>query len=412
MKKLFWITLTSILAILSVVQIQVQAADRKVIYFKEASCNECAAVEGYMDGVGKGYDIDEDYILKMENAGIEVIVYDVQINADVPEYAYTDDEGNEVIPSAQDVFIAYSDTYGHTFYGVPVMFVGDQFFYRASTIKDAVDDNTIFELSDDPMLEVSVYDGQAAERITGFVGFLLVLVSGLIDGFNPCAIALLLLFISFLGFSDNKRILTYVSITYIFAIFISYYAMGSLLYTFIETNRDTFSLFGTILAWIIMLIAFLLFLLNLYDFWQSRQEQYGKFKSQLPKWIQKMNKRILRVFTEAMNDDSNKGLIRLLSLTFVLGLILSLTEILCTGGIYFVVIGTMSDLDTAMPYILLIFYNIMFVAPLIVIALVAIRMKSVNTVSNWVREHMTIIKLANTLLFLFIFVYFFFRVFF
>lgn len=410
MKRIFWMFTASIVAILSVVQTQVQAADRQVIFFKEATCEECAEVEGFMSGVGKGYEEDEDYILKMENAGIEVIVYDIQINPDLPEYAYEDEDGVIVTPSTRDVFFAFSDTYGHSLYDVPVIFVGDQYFQGASTIKDAVDNNTVYDLSDDGLLDVSVYDGQATDTITGFVGFLLVLVGGLIDGFNPCAIALLLLFISFLGFSDNKRILTYVSITYIFAIYISYYAMGSFLYAFIDTNRETFALFGTIFAWIIMLLTFFLFVLNFYDFWQSRKEQYGKFKSQLPKWIQKMNKRILKVFTEAMNDDTNKGLFRLLSLTFVLGLILSLTEILCTGGIYFAVIGAMSELDTAMPYILLIFYNIMFVAPLIVIALVAIRMKSVNTVSNWVREHMTIIKFANAMLFFIIFVYFLFRI--
>jgi cytochrome c biogenesis protein CcdA len=411
MKKLFWITVASILALVSVVQAPVQAADRKVLFFKEASCTECAEVEGFMTGVGTGYDEEEDYILKMENAGIEVIVYDIQLNPDLQEYAYENSDGEMVTPSTRDVFFAYSDEYGHSLYGVPVIFVGDQYFYGANTIKDAVDNNTVFDLSDDGLLEVSVYDGQATDRITGFIGFLLVLVGGLIDGFNPCAIALLLLFISFLGFSDNKRILTYVSITYIFAIYISYYAMGSILYTFIDTNRDTFELFGTIFAWVIMLLTFFLFILNFYDFWQSRQEQYGKFKSQLPKWIQKMNKRILKVFTEAMNDDSDRGLFRLLSLTFVLGLILSLTEILCTGGIYFAVIGAMSELDTAIPYILLIFYNIMFVLPLIIIALVAIKMKSVNTVSNWVREHMTVIKFANAMLFFVIFLYFLFRIF-
>jgi hypothetical protein len=67
-------------------------------------------------------------------------------------------------------------------------------------------------------------------------------------------------------------------------------------------------------------------------------------------------------------------------------------------------------METAYAYILLLVYNLMFVMPLIVIAVTAIRLKSIVTVSNWVREHMAGIKLGNAILFFTIFVFFLFRI--
>jgi hypothetical protein len=155
-----------------------------------------------------------------------------------------------------------------------------------------------------------------------------------------------------------------------------------------------------------------LFLFNLYDFFVSRNEDYGKIKNQLPKWIQKMNKRIMRTFTNAMNDEGSKGnLASVIGLTFVLGLTMSLTEFLCTGQIYLGILDGVRYFQETYAYIALLSYNVMFVLPMIVIAVISIRLKGVGTTSNWIREHMHIIKFLNAMLFLGLAIFYAFRLF-
>ena len=111
------------------------------------------------------------------------------------------------------------------------------------------------------------------------------------------------------------------------------------------------------------------------------------------------------------DEDNKKGIIAVMALTFVLGLTLSITELVCTGQIYVAIVNTVRYEEVSYAYFLLVSYNIMFVIPLIIIAVIAIRGKGVISTSNFIREHLHIIKILNALLFLIIAVYFYFRIF-
>lgn len=223
---------------------------------------------------------------------------------------------------------------------------------------------------------------------------------------------MLLLFVSLLGFSDNKRILILVSVTYIFALFISYFLIGTFLLNFLIKFSAQAHLINIIISWFVALLCSFLFLLNIYDFFMSRLEKYEKVKNQLPKWIQRYNKKLIKSFTNLINDKENKkGLLAVLGLTFILGIALSVTELICTGQIYLGIIYGIHYLDSFYAYIALFFYNLMFVLPLIIIAVFAIKGKGVMSTSNWIREHLHIIKLLSALFFLGIAIYFFTRIF-
>jgi cytochrome c biogenesis protein CcdA len=411
MKKVMLMSLFLLLIFTSLAPNETLSESHVVVYFKETTCEVCAAFQGYMDGVGEGYDVSMDYVKKMEDQGITVIIYDIMENPVVPEYNYVDADGNEVEVTALDVFAAFNTSYGRTISTVPVVFAGDQYFDGLENLRQAIDNGTIYEKSASPLIEVNVEKGQAYQELTGFFGFLLVLGAGLLDGFNPCAIALLLLFISLLGFSDNKKRLILVSFVYISALFLSYFLIGAFLLEVLQKFSAELAVIGTIINWFVLFLVFFLFLFNMYDFIQARNERYGKIKNQLPKWIQRYNKKIVQSFTSLINGDQNKGLFGVLILTFTLGILLSITELVCTGQIYFGILYGIHTMQSAYAYILLLFYNLMFVLPLIVIAVVSVRLKSTFSVSNWVREHLPTIKLLNALLFFIIFLYFFNRLF-
>ncbi len=111
------------------------------------------------------------------------------------------------------------------------------------------------------------------------------------------------------------------------------------------------------------------------------------------------------------NKESKKGIISILVLTFILGITLSITELICTGQIYVTIVNEIKYKDVGYSYFLLLSYNIMFVIPLIVIAVVSITGKGIVTTSNYIREHLHIIKILNALLFLIIAIIFYFRIF-
>jgi len=104
-------------------------------------------------------------------------------------------------------------------------------------------------------------------------------------------------------------------------------------------------------------------------------------------------------------------LVPILALTFVLGITLSVTDLLCTGQIYFSILYGIHTLNSVYGYIALLAYNLMFVLPLIVIAVIAIKGQGVMATSNFIRERMDLIKLLNAILFLGIAIYYFSRIF-
>ncbi len=413
MKKTYKYILMMILVLGSLVGlVQTRAVTSEVVYFKEATCIVCQEVTGTIQGV---YHEDLDYIKKMEDAGITVYIIDILPRAEVPSSLPSNIVFDNTEPySTNDIFSAFTAVYQiHTQDAdVPIVFAGDKAYIGIEAIKEAFDNGELSTKSQESLLEVNVTAGQAYEKLKSVLGFISILAAGLLDGFNPCAIALLLLFISLLGFTEKKRVLILVSITYIFALFISYFLIGTILLEVLNTYVKEITIVNTILSWIIFLIVSFLFLFNMYDYVMSKNKNYEKIKNQLPKWIQRMNKKIMKTFTNVINDDeNNKGLLAVIALTFVLGVTLSITELVCTGQIYFGILDGISYYKEIYAYIALFFYNIMFVVPLIIIAVISIRGQGVMATSNWVREHMHVIKLLNSLLFLGIALYYVYRIF-
>jgi cytochrome c biogenesis protein CcdA len=398
----FTIFLLSIITQLEVVK----ADNNTVYYFKESTCLVCQSLEGKDGGV--------NYIERIENLGITIITIDIlDTQNTITTFLDHVSIANEDFTNADsyDAFLkAYEVQSSES--SVPIMFVGDT-YYTSDMIKNKVDNQDILSDVVDPFKEVIIYSGSTYENISSFLGYLTVLGAGLLDGFNPCAIALLLLFVSLLGFSNNKKVLLAVSFTYIFALFISYLLIGVLLFnllTYLTQYQDTFELINFLISVIVFIVALVLIVLNLLDYRASKNKKYGDIRNQLPKWIQKMNKRILSVYKGVVDGTNNTALWVVMVVTFLLGITLSITEFVCTGQIYLGVLTGIHTSDDIYPYFALISYNIMFIIPLVLIAFFSIKGKGVMATSNWIREHMSTIKLLNATFFILIAIYFLTRI--
>lgn len=426
MKKFKLLLIALVIGLFSVTEVNLQEVNadtvNTIVYFYEPTCLDCQGLIGnglYDSTVHDGtystdnanYNEDEDYIKKIKEAGINIIYVDLFQQGPIthlPDNTIVDEDN---LPLAGDVLFSYKEAYDDdSDYASATMFVGSK-AYHADEIKDAFDSGEFQLEAAKGLLEVNVSAGQSYNNIKGFFGFLGVLGAGFLDGFNPCAIALLLMFISLVGFTENKRVLITVSVTYILTMYMTYFLIGLGLMSALEAFVQNSNLVN-IVNWGIFILVLVFFLFNLYDFFVTRKQEYGKVKNQLPKWIKRMNNRIIKTFTGAMDEQGGKGnLTGVILLTFFLGLTLSFTEFVCTGQIYLGILDGVRQFQTGYAYFALASYNFMFVLPMIVIAVIAIKSESIIGVSNWMREHLHLIKLGNTLLFLGIAIYYAFRIF-
>lgn len=344
-----------------------------VVYFKSWGCSECAATE--------------EYIEKLKNLGVKVVEVDISKS------------GNT------ELFFKYSEVYDVKTTTVPLIFSGDNYYHSYNTIKNEFDD--IVSNSTKPLLEVE-YTTVDTSKYEGIVGYLFVLFGGLIDGVNPCAMAMLILFVGLLlGAKAKKSTMINVSIAYIFGLFITYFALGLFLMEFINKLSPFISNLSFYISIFIIVFALFFFALNLYDYFVSKNKDYKKIKNQLPKPIQRFNKKIISFFSDKLN---NKNLFVVYLLSFTLAVIIALTEFLCTGQVYLPIIMLIIEHSTGVEgTIKLLLYNIMFVVPLIIIAVIAIKAKSAIETSNVIREKLHIIKLITSILFLLIAVYYILR---
>ncbi len=354
-------------------QDDLQSAD--ALYFASRFCSACQKLENekiIVNLIEEGYDIKVFYL--EDDQEYTKLLYDVQFTYDV-------------------------DFFGTSL--TPVIFVGDTYFVGYTDIKNSVDSNNLQNIMDqDQLLTIR----SAPDADFSLITFVLL---GFVDGVNPCAIAMLLLFISMLSFSDNTKTLLKISFIFISAIFVSYFLFGTILYSTLSSLSGLSPLLDVI-PWIIVGISAIVVILNLYDFIVTMLKRYDKVKNQLPNRIQKFNKKMMHKFTQKLEE----GSVMIYLIAFFIGVVISFTEFLCTGQAYFTAILHLIHFSSHIGrgLILLLIYNFIFVLPLIIIAVVAAKTKSIMSISVFMREKLHWIKLFNVLVFLAIIIYYIFFV--
>jgi len=342
-----------------------------VVYFGSRFCQVCTALE----------ETDQAFE-RMEAQGLVVKKYVLE-----EDTSYT------------KLFRNYQFTYDvpQNSASVPIIFVGEKYFSGRTAINDAIDSGMLVTIS---QTEVAPEILTAPPSDFSLVYFILL---GFVDGVNPCAIAMLLIFISMLGFTKKKRILLQVSLTFIFAIFISYFLFGTILYRYLN-QLQFLSFLVRAVPWIMIGLSGFLFILNFYDFVVTMLQKYNLVKNQLPSGVQKFNRRLMEKFTKTMEEESKMIYV----ITFMIGLVISFTEFLCTGQAYLTAILHLIHFTDHLSrgLILLLVYNFIFVLPLIVITLIALKTQSIVSISVFMREKLHWIKLFNALVFLAILIYY------
>ncbi len=233
---------------------------------------------------------------------------------------------------------------------VPAVFIGDRAFIGEGPIKDNLESSIQYFEKNKPIcplnyskVEGNVHDVNPIEPIKLTLPILV--AAAALDSINPCAFAVLIFLLSYLiALGARSRILK-VGTTYIVMVYIVYFISGLGLLTVIQTTN-----LAVAVRDVVAVISIFIGLINVKEFfWEGKGIKLAIPESQKP--------RIERYIHKAS-----------VPAALVLGVLVAMVELPCTGGPYLGILAMISNEMTrnqAIPYLLL--YNVIFVLPLFII---------------------------------------------
>ncbi len=235
------------------------------------------------------------------------------------------------------------------------------------------------------------------------ITFWAIVGSGLVDGINPCAFAVIVFFISFLTvYKYNRKEIILVGAAYCFAVFCAYLLLGLGLFKFLYAMQG-FSYVIKAFYIVTAGLCFVFFALSIYDFWvyQKTKKSDGMIL-QLPQSLKVRIHKIMGFFLR----DKNKSAWRLTLAALAVGFGVSLVEAVCTGQVYVpTCVLIMQNPEFRMKAIFyLVLYNLMFVVPLITVFVLALLGYESKGFNEFFKKHLGITKLLLCLVFLGLFV--------
>ncbi|MAH50891.1 hypothetical protein CMI37_34060 [Candidatus Pacearchaeota archaeon] len=348
MKKLFLAGLL-FLVLISFASAEVDLVETDVYYFGRVGCLHCANVDD--SGV-----LERVAVLE----GVSLQKYDVV-------------ESQE----GRDLFNNFASDFGISSYerGVPFVVVdcggdgvGNFYFMGDNPIIDELENK--LETCSDGGSGVGGQGGVSsasadAKKITlwGLV------VAALIDSINPCAFGVLIfLMLSLLKIGSSKRALK-AGLVYTFVVFVVYFLSGFGIFKVLQS-------FTSISRFVYMGAGVLVLVVGGLQFYDVI---FKKRTIGIPKKAGPIIEKII-----------HRGTIPAMIL---LGIVVSLFELPCTGGIYLGILTMMSINKTfAVSYLLI--YNLIFVLPLIIITLLIYKGASPEKLQRWTVKERKWMKVA------------------
>ena len=303
-----------------------------LVDFYGEGCPHCAKLGVFLDDLEKRYD------------KLEVKRYETYFNKE-----------------NRELFERVSKAYDKEIQGVPTVFIDDEVFVGYNNeIGNKIEEKVkecLEKECENPLEKVD--DGKDFSMVTIPV----VISAAAVDAINPCAFAVLIILLSAILISGNRKKALFAGLAFSLAVYISYFLMGVGLYSVIGISGSS-----NMIYWIVSVLAIVIGLFNLKDYlW------YGKwFKMEVPDaWRPKMKSLIKRV-------TSVYG-------AFLIGFLISLFLLPCTSGPYIVILGLLGKMATrnyALSMLLL--YNFIFILPMLIITFgVSFGFMNVEKTEEW-----------------------------
>ena len=220
--------------------------------------------------------------------------------------------------------------------------------------------------------------------------WLAVIGGGLADGINPCAFATIIFFLSYLQVARRTpREILLVGAAFILAVFLAYYCAGLVLNEIIGVI-EKFRSVRRFLEFVLGVIALWIAWASFRDARKARAGKLDEMTLQLPGFLKERIRGVVREKTRARN---------FVVAAFVAGILISFLELACTGQVYAPIIFMIRKGSTSARWLLLV-YNLAFIAPLVVVFLLAYGGMRSDALVRFQRNHTAKVKFALGLLFL------------
>ncbi len=350
------------------------------VYFGSYTCLNCQQVEA--SGV----------LQDIQDQGYVIQKYMSEDNYDLFESMFTRYARTYNVPSNKNL--------------VPILYVGQTYYAGAEVIIEGIQSGEVQLVMDGsaPLDPIEfVYGDITLSDLWVLLGSTAVL--GILDAFNPCAIAMLLMFLSFLTDKKRSKAILYICLSYIIAIFVTYFILG----TFLSKALALLVPYMVIFYTIIIVLALFISVLNFMDFFAARRKAYGEIKNQLPRRFFVVTKKLMNNFAESIES----GDFTVYLVAFLIGMFVAIVEFPCSGQAFVAWTAIVVDRTAHILLfnVLLFVYVLLFVSPLIIISGITLKSQNIQVVSNFVRTRLDIIKLVNAIVFLGVAIYYIFRVF-
>jgi hypothetical protein len=248
--------------------------------------------------------------------------------------------------------------------------------------------------------EIKKAEESIVERFKSF-GILAILLAGLVEGMNPCALATLVFFISYLTMVGRKRKeIFWVGMGFSGTGFVTHLLLGLGILSFIQ-HLSFLPLFSRIVYLITFLFALFLGIFSLYDYIQLKRGQPSKMKLQVPDFLKKRIHKIIRTRSGGLETEAESRFSRLLLAAVVIGFIVTLLQSTCTSQVYLPTILFVTNIPSlrGSAVLYLILYNLVYITPLLVIFGIVYWGVTSEQLAYFLQKRASTIKLLTSLFF-------------
>ncbi|MEM5804791.1 MAG: cytochrome c biogenesis CcdA family protein [Candidatus Aenigmatarchaeota archaeon] len=325
-----------------------------VYFFYGDGCPHCARVEPFIDNVESAYE------------GVEIHRFEIYRN-----------RTNAVL--LNEYFGAYGVPNDER--GVPAAFISDRYMVGDTPIiaglEDAIMKNRGAACPAPNGIEATGTSGAASPmEALGSLSIITVIGAALVDSINPCAIAVLLILLTaLLAAGDRTRALK-AGLAFTASIYISYFLFGMGLLSALQVSGLSYLFYR-----FIGVLAIVIGLANIKDyFWYGG----GGFVMEIPRSWRPALKGMLGKVTSPLG-------------AFLMGFVVCLFELPCTGGPYIFILGLLAERATAMAAVpILLLYNVFFVVPLLAITLLMyFGLSSTEKMTEWKEKNIRLLHLIT-----------------
>jgi cytochrome c biogenesis protein CcdA len=228
------------------------------------------------------------------------------------------------------------------------------------------------------------------ERMSMFT-FVALFGAGFLDGVNPCAIATMIFLISFLGTQKRRRIdVIKIGLAFSATVYVTYFSIGLGAFR-ILTLMDQFFWLSLGINAVAVCLSVYVAILSIRDavvFYRTHDT--AAMKVQLPRPIKLLIHSVIKD-----NLSSNKIVVG----AVITGFIVTLLEGVCTAKIYLptIVVMTKAVGFRLLGWLLLVFYNFLFVLPLLIVMMAAAFGMKWTRLSKFTQNHLALMKVLLAL---------------